>query len=455
MGVRLEFAALLERTVSFLTKAGPSTALEIYRQLDVSQPAFSRLFQQSGARILAVGRARSRRYAARRVVNDVGASVPVYVISESGRARRALTLHAISPRGFYVEPHSEEFDAGFYDDLPYFLHDQRPAGYLGRLIPQHHPTLQLPDDVRLWSAEQCLRYVTHAGWNLPGNLIVGDAAFELYLADAHESVACVRRPARAELYPKIAADVAASGTPGSSAGGEQPKFLTTIVPGERSVLVKFSPPVHQAVGRRWADLLVCEHIGHRILAAHGHPAPKSEIVIAGDRFFLEVERFDRLPERGRRGVISLMALDMQFVGELYSWTGTARALVRQGRIEPAALRSISWLQAFGQLIANTDMHHANLSFLTRGERVFGLAPVYDMVPMFYAPQHDQVLDRQLIARLPKADEALVWESARRVAEKFWSAVAKDRRISRKFAAIAVSNARQLMRMKTLGEKLPR
>jgi hypothetical protein len=48
---------------------------------------------------------------------------------------------------------------------------------------------------------------------------------------------------------------------GSSAGGEQPKFTASI---ERAgeildVLVKVSPPVETIEGRRWADLLVCEH----------------------------------------------------------------------------------------------------------------------------------------------------------------------------------------------------
>src|SRR5690606_41232569 len=57
-------------------------------------------------------------------------------------------------------------------------------------------------------------------------------------------------------------------TPGSSAGGEQPKFLARLLDGsgaERSVLVKFSAPMDQTPGRRWADLLACEWLALEIL----------------------------------------------------------------------------------------------------------------------------------------------------------------------------------------------
>ena len=49
-----------------------------------------------------------------------------------------------------------------------------------------------------------------------------------------------------------------------AAGGEQPKFLTTLrdeTGGFHPVLVKFSAPMDQPTGQRWADLLLCEFHG--------------------------------------------------------------------------------------------------------------------------------------------------------------------------------------------------
>jgi hypothetical protein len=70
-----------------------------------------------------------------------------------------LTLHAVLPDGFYVEPLVEGFDAAFHGDLPYFLNDLRPSGFLDRHVARQHPELELPDDSRLWSGTQTLRYL--------------------------------------------------------------------------------------------------------------------------------------------------------------------------------------------------------------------------------------------------------------------------------------------------------
>src|SRR5690606_21128255 len=171
-------------------------------------------------------------------------------------------------------------------------------------------------------------------------------------------------------YVALARDQIAAGPAGSSARGEQPKFLATLQPQGTPMLVKFSPPLGTEVGRRWADLLVCEHLAHGVVAGAGLPAARSGLVITSERMFLEVERFDRTPH-GRQGFVSMRALDMELVGGLRSWSDTAVELQRQGRIDAIAARAISWLELFGHLIANTDMHGGNLAFLCDGERLGG------------------------------------------------------------------------------------
>lgn len=451
---RLAPTALEQRLRIELSRLGQATATELSRRLDVSQPTLSRLIARMGDQLLVTGRARATRYAARRAIVEVGERVTVYEIDDGGRARRLATLHAVLPDGFYVEALAEDVDSGFHSDLPYFLNELRPSGFLGRLIAKKHPELDAPSDVRLWSANDVLRYVTRFGWNLSGNLIAGDAALQLYLSHKAAPPDGVERSKRARRYPELARDVLASGSVGSSAAGEQPKFLASRVPGPVPVLVKFSSSAKDALGRRQADLLVAEHLTHRVLAQHGRAAARSELIVSRDQTFLEVERFDRTPAGGRRGLLSLMALDAEFVGRQRSWSDSVQRLVEQGRVPAECVTEVRWLELFGKLIANNDMHAGNLSFFTRGSRIIGLAPVYDMLPALYAgvAGHLGNPNFELPALVP--DDAAVWDGASRAALDFWEQVASDRRISADFRRTARDNRARVVEFRKLGRFLP-
>ncbi len=101
---------------------------------------------------------------------------------------------------------------------------------------------------------------------------------------------------------------------------------------------------------------------------------------------MEVKRFDRVGESGRKAVLSLFALATKYLGHLESWTAAARDLVDQNRIGAEDARKIRWLDTFGQLIGNTDRHFGNLSFFVGEDGTMRLAPVYDMQPMIFAPR---------------------------------------------------------------------
>src|SRR5690606_15556271 len=96
--------------------------------------------------------------------------------------------------------------------------------------------------------------------------------------------------------------------PGSSAGGERPKF-GAFVDG-RHVLVKFAArgTTGDVAARRWCDLLVLEALALDVIASRGIPAARAQIIETDSHTFLEVERFDRVGLRGRRAVLSLAAL---------------------------------------------------------------------------------------------------------------------------------------------------
>jgi len=431
---------------------GPLTARELRTPLGISQPTFSRRVAGLLPVLLVAGRGPSTRYAARRIVEGVGDRVGLFEVDERGRPRHLATLHAVRPRGHYVEAHvaleQGGVDGGFYVDLPWFLNDLRPAGFLGRLIPRLHP--ELPRDITVWTGDQVLAYLVRHGEDAMGAFVLGEQAVERVGATGTP----IALKARSERYPQLAEEVLSHGLVGSSAAGEQPKFLAVRAldsSGETSVevLTKFSPPLVGDDGghpsRRIADLLIAEHVAHRVVASSGRPACRSEVFEAGGRVFLEVERFDRTEmgqtgRRGRRGVVSLGAFDGGLVGRLESWSDTARELHATRRIDTSTFESIRWLQLFGRCIANSDMHHGNLSLMTRGARVEGLAPSYDMLPMAYMPQAGNVRTPPFNVPVPRHDEEAVWPEVRGAAMGFWREVAGRADISEAFRDVARANA---------------
>jgi hypothetical protein len=449
----IDFDSLWRRAAPMLL-SGPATVRELTQSLDISQPTACRLLGLHSHELCVTGRARSVRYLLRRTIPDVGSIVPVYEIDETGQARQAARLHAVGARAFQVESLTSDVPGGIFDDLPYFLDGLRPAGFLGRLTARAHPELGLPQDPRGWSADQTLRYLVRFGWNTVGNFIVGERAFQLYLEHASDPPTAISTKRRPNRYLQLTRDVLAGAPPGSSAGGEQPKFLATRAP-RWDVLVKFSPPRTDAVGLRLADLLVSEHLALDVLRSAGHAAAKSELVEAGDRMFLEVRRFDRTPN-GRLGLLSLEALDAQFVGELKrgSWGTSVEQLARKGYLDPGLVEPVQWLSTFGELIANSDMHPGNLSFTTRGARVLGVAPVYDMLPMLYAPHQGHLPEPAFRALTPRPSAAPIWDSVCSAACSFWKAVAGHPLISRDFKKAARAHAQSVDRARALGRRLP-
>lgn len=440
---------LEERLRSFLSRSGPSTAKEICEQIGISQPTFSRLVSQTKVPILRVGQGRRTRYALTRAGLWGKPEIPVYSIDAKGTIVLSAALRGVLPRGFYLESNTETIASRFYEGFPCLFEDLRPSGFLGRLIPRLHPDLELPEDIQTWTDEHALKYLTRYGWDLPGNFILGDGAYDSYVRSRLKGPDIVPEADRKEAYPRLAALVLSAGIPGSSAGGEQPKFLSvrTTEKGSIPVLVKFSPPVSEAIGRRVADLLVCEQIAHEVLSEQGQASSKSCLIDGDNRLFLEMERFDRTSEGGRRGVISLRALDLEFVGSLRSWAETAEGLFRQKKIDQAVYRKIVWLEVFGKLIGNTDRHHGNISFFAEGEKLGGLAPIYDMLPMFYAPQQNQLVERPFDPAPPKASELTVWAGALSAALDFWNRVASHPQISGEFKKLTAENGSRLAQFK--------
>ncbi len=455
MPKKISYQDLKFRLLELLRFDGPAKATNLRNQLGISQPVFSRLARQCSDELLVMGRGRLTRYAARRAITDVVPCVPIYEIDQQGGSRHLANLHALAPDGFFVEALTDDIANAVHDDLPFLLDPLRPDGFLGRLIPHRHQDMALPSDIRFWTDEHVLRYLTRYGWNMSGNLILGDEAFRLYLGHSTQPQDMVETKARAQVYAQRAEDVLSSGAAGSSAAGEQPKFLAIRAAEKAHVLVKFSPPATDALSRRLADLLVCEHLALSCLRRWGQSAARSDLLIGEGRVFLELQRFDRIGLSGRRGLLSLAALDAQYLGRLINWTDTVSGLVRLKLLEAKAIPQARWLELFGELIANNDMHGGNLSCFTRGTQLLGLAPAYDMLPMQYAPLHGQLIDRPFAPTLPAPGDAALWRPVCVAAADFWTKVSTHAMISPPFQTIARQNADRVKELQSLGDRLPR
>ena len=415
-------------------QGGVVSSAELQEVLGVSQPTVSRALApliQSG-QVQKVGAARSQRYVLPRTVPGVGREVAVMRVNAQGQASPFARMVPLEGGAFWVD--EADGVSARHGSLPWFLDDMRPQGFMGRTFAHAHPELQLGGDPRHWSDDDVLRALTLFGDDLPGNLILGEPAFERFHTLA-------QRASRAESsrdYPQLAEQAMQGTHPGSSAGGEQPKFCTLIA--GRAVLVKFSPAGDSPADQRLRDLLVCEHLALQTLAQAGLPAARTAVVREAGRVFLESERFDRTPQGGRIGMVSLQVYDAEYVGEMDNWAATANRMAARQLLSAADARSLRLLEAFGVLIANTDRHYGNISLLLKDDD-WALSPTYDMLPMLYAPVGGELVPRDFASRPMQATAATLpeWEQARALALAFWQAAGADERISADFRAIALEN----------------
>lgn len=382
-----------------------------------------------------IGTTRGARYGLARVVAAIGSHWPLFRIDESGRLYDLGPLHALE-RNVYYAPSGFGRLRGISEGIPYFLQDARPGGFLGRAIPQAVPELSLPARIIDWSDDHFLEYLTSCAPDNIGDLILGEGSVDRYMGRSRDDRA-VAAAERASRYPVLAASAMSGAPAGSSAQGEQPKFLVQIeASGRRThVLVKFSPPRAREAGQRWADLLLAEHLAHELLSRAGLPSSRSQWFLFGDRAYLEVERFDRSGAEGRIGAVSLYAIDISRYGKLDSWSGCAQRLEADALLSAQHADWIRLLDVFAQLIANTDRHFGNITLLDRREGPFELAPAYDMLPMLFAPQHDQLIERPYEPAPPRAASLAVWGSARTLAAEYWALLADERRLSAPFRAL--------------------
>lgn len=437
-----------------------SDAATLAKSLGVSNPTLLRIIQERGRDIVRVGTTKNARYALRRSLRGNTEPIPVYKVDRNGKGSLLTYMDLAALTGAILDVHGMGWptppnSSSWWDGLPYPLADMRPQGFLGRsLARQIAQTFGVSDNPEEWSDDDVTYILTVKGSDTQGNLIIGDTAYQAFLQTIIHPIEAISEDQLSEKYIELAQTATQFGGGGSSAGGEFPKFTTKRNLESASnpyVIVKFSGADDSASVRRWSDLLICEHLALDVIRRSDRlSAPLSRIIEAGGRTFLEVERFDRIGELGRIGTSSLASLDNAYVGlGNGSWIDAAQRLAKEKVIPSNVIEDISVMWWFGKLIANTDMHFRNLTFMIEPD--ITLSPAYDMLPMLYAPMAGgEVPIREFQLTLPKPQEQDTWSQAFRMAIEFWNVAANDARITEGFREICESN---LITLEAINEKL--
>lgn len=289
-------------------------------------------------------------------------------------------------------------------ELPWIFWDMCPAGYLGRRLQRQRPELRLPEDPRFWSGKDVLHALTHVGSELAGNLLIGDESVEQFLGYQP-------RPADFEEALTEALREAAIGGAPSSLGGERPKLLYASEEG--ALIVKFAPLPSTPQGQRWSDLLRVEALCSRVLRESSVLAAMSGVSPMLGRTTLRVLRFDRLRGRGRVGVGTLYYLAMERWGEMaISAPEVLSRLHAERAIDVRSVEMCTRVHAFSAAIGNNDAHLGNYALLFDDQGRATLAPIYDVLPMVFAPRNDELPDQWITPRATPIDPSVApWVDA--------------------------------------------
>jgi len=414
---------------------GPATSKEIQAATNLCQTAVSRQLRGMGDSVKKLRSGRSLRYVM--TCNAFGGNdkLPLTIVDAHGNTVLAAYIRPLVHGGFFVESATGmpllllgERGDGLYEDLPYFLLDLSPQGFLGRQIAKEMAAQSpdFPSDPRWWNTNHIGRYLISNGDDLSGNFKFGEQAL----------LRVRRKPVVVsdEEYPALADSVMSGVIPGSSAGGEQPKFTAFSSENSSHVIVKFSPKGEGEIARRWRDILITEYHATKAIHSENFPAAETRLIEMNGRLFLESQRFDRSGEYGRMSMVSLQAIDAEFVGLGSNWPQVLDVLYKKKLVSWQHVFDAEFLWCFGNLINNTDMHLGNLSLAIEGN-VFRVLPLYDMCSMGFAPKSGgEVPPFSFVPMESKRinlDEK-TYNSTKDMAYGFWERIAGDKRISGEF-----------------------
>jgi len=161
---------------------GPATSKAIQEHTGLSQTAVSYQLRIMGDSVIRIKRGRSPRYALTRNAFGGNDKLPLSMVDAYGNTVLAAYIRPLLHGGFFVEPATGmpnlllgEKKDGLYEELPYFLLDMSPQGFIGRQIAMEMAARDpdFPTDPRRWSSNHIGRYLVSNGDDLPGNFKFG------------------------------------------------------------------------------------------------------------------------------------------------------------------------------------------------------------------------------------------------------------------------------------------
>ncbi|MFK4706002.1 DNA-binding transcriptional ArsR family regulator [Roseateles asaccharophilus] len=401
-------------------RGGRMSAAQLVAALGISQPTFSRAIQSLNRTVTSfkVSGERTPQYALlRQLPLGLSPRQRIYAVSGSGKVEPFADVEFLAGGATLERIGGSSGTTRIYEGLPPYMAFAAPSGFLGRqLAHEAARAQQFPASLKDWGDDHMVAYLFSRGMNLPGNLVFGDVCLQAEIDFRGARPTPVAE--KVEHYVAMASALKGASY-GSSAGGEQPKFLG-LTEDSGHVIVKFAK-----AGSRMAELLPLEHLALRTLGELGVPASRTQLLAGGDYVFLEVQRFDRKGLNGRVGMLSARSVDDEFFGKLDSWSEFAARCVQARYVKPQDAFWVDTMTAFSELIGNTDRHFENLSMLIGEDSEYlGIAPAYDILPMRYASLGGGV-DPDLTTVQPKVGavgaKPEVWSLAAKAAERFWSA----------------------------------
>jgi len=427
----------------------------------VSPATMVRILKEMSAGIIRIGHTSSTRYFLRRSLRGMQGDIAVYAIDTEGQATQVGELQLTEPDGTLLDVAAmgwvvdKEFANGIWGNgLAYPLQDMRPQGFLGRQFAVAQAAqLDISTNPKEWNDDEVLHVLTQYGIDTTGNLILGDTALQRWLQTKAAPPALFDDTTIEAGYAKLASLASAGAAAGSSAAGEFPKFTAVReLAGSQTahVIVKYTAADTSDTVQRWSDLLVCEHLALQALRTVANiPSAHSRILRSQGRTYIEVERFDRHGLYGRSALCSLETLEASLLPAISKdWGDAAIMMHKQGWLNPEAVHQIQVIWAFGRLIGNSDMHRGNLSFVPT--LPVQAAPVYDMLPMMFAPlQGGEIAAVKFAPELPMPAHRQAWAQACIAAQAFWQAASDDARISKPFRVLCAENLAALNRLSDL------
>jgi HipA-like C-terminal domain/Bacterial regulatory protein, arsR family len=409
---------LPETIAALLARGEPLTVAQLAAATGKSQPSISTAIKALGKLVHRMGAARSTRYALKKDILGLPAQQSLLWNDPDIGGRMPQHWGTLTYlHGNWIHIKSAERDWLVQGKLPWFLTPLRPQGFLGKALAQTRP--DLPSNPEHWTLAQILGVIISNSEECSGAFSFGG------LTAAH--FAPTDDATNLGEYYDLRADASNTGTiHGSSAAGEQPKF---VIAGSNFdyFIVKFTPPCSTPFGQRWRALLLLEKLALEVLQSHGISSARTQIIQSKQRTYLQSKRFDRNSIGERQHVVAIAALHDEFTsGNWTNWVTTSEALAKLGIITAQELSQVATVFAFGHDIGNTDMHSGNLSFFVDNviTQKIRLAPVYDMLPMMWRPDpHQGLSDNPVRQQFMPTGFAQEQNKARKWAIEFWEQAA--------------------------------